>query len=344
MIWAEATLQFDQWKDVMQTEQPAKLKVFEDYFFVSSIWDRNNIRYSGIHRLNEKGEIIPGSGLNMDNYEWMNVMKKRHDIDDALYGKQNTQGQKRGAVNEVEVWTFNWHLNGNPIPVDESEKKKRKFYTEEDAESVGKLNKPTMKTKKSDKLEMEIVSEYVRQPDPIMMMEMVVYVFVNEGIQMMTVQNCYACQSNGPSPDCKVKHMAVGGCLEPDTNFGEKYVRAVLGMLEMGPIMFIYNMACRQLKITPHGSDLLSKAAITWISESDLQMVTNQDEEGVNVQKGGQSGTYLQRVLLPENTSLYHLIRDLFYKFHYDDVMTENVRDYVAMGYMDKKPCTSTTV
>ena len=70
-VWAEATLQFNDWKEFFQNDRPTKRAVYKDYYFVSSIWARNNVRYSGIHRLNTLGEIIPKTGVNLDNYEWI---------------------------------------------------------------------------------------------------------------------------------------------------------------------------------------------------------------------------------------------------------------------------------
>ena len=66
-VWAEATLQFNEWKEYFQSDEPVKYSVHKDYFFVSSISARNNVRYSGIHCLNAAGEIIPKTGINLDN-------------------------------------------------------------------------------------------------------------------------------------------------------------------------------------------------------------------------------------------------------------------------------------
>ena len=61
------------------------------------------MRYSRIHRLNDREEIIPKTGLNLDNYEWVNVMKKVEEINIALYGPQGKKGEKRHvSPNEVQ--------------------------------------------------------------------------------------------------------------------------------------------------------------------------------------------------------------------------------------------------
>ena len=62
-VWAEATLQFNGWKEYFQNDRPAKCFVYKDYYFVSSIWPKNNVRYSGMHCLNTSGEILPKTGV-----------------------------------------------------------------------------------------------------------------------------------------------------------------------------------------------------------------------------------------------------------------------------------------
>ena len=137
-VWAEATLQFNKWKEYFQNDEPVKCTVHKDYFFVSSIWARNNVRYSGIHRLNTSGEIIPKKGINLDNYEWINVMKKEEEINIYLYGLQAVRGEKHASVNEVQVWAYKWLLNGEPVEVKNNNNiagaySTMQFYTEEEA-------------------------------------------------------------------------------------------------------------------------------------------------------------------------------------------------------------------
>ena len=137
-VWAEATLQFNEWKEYFQNDEPVKRTVHKDYFFVSSIWARNNMRCSGIHHLNASGEIIPKTGINLDNYKWINVMKKEEEINIYLYGLQAVRGEKRASVNEVQVWAYKWLLNGEPVEVKNNNNiagaySTMQFYTEEEA-------------------------------------------------------------------------------------------------------------------------------------------------------------------------------------------------------------------
>ena len=46
------------------------------------------MRFSGIHKLDASSNIIQRTGVNLDNYEWNNVMRKADDINVALFGPQ----------------------------------------------------------------------------------------------------------------------------------------------------------------------------------------------------------------------------------------------------------------
>ena len=95
------------------------------------------MRYSGIHHLNASGEIIPKTGINLDNYEWINVMKKEEEINIFLYGLQAVRGEKHASMNKVQVWAYKWLLNGEAVKVKTNNiagaYSTMQFYTEEEA-------------------------------------------------------------------------------------------------------------------------------------------------------------------------------------------------------------------
>ena len=148
------------------------------------------MRYSGIHRLNGRGEIISKTGLNMDNYEWVNVMKKVEDINIGLYGPQAKKGEKRRtSPNEVRVWSYIYYLNGEEV---ERKKPMLHFFSEGEARSIGELNYPEMKLKKTDNLEIKIVSEYTSRPSEYLQMRMVLHQVVKAAVGIARSQKCYA--------------------------------------------------------------------------------------------------------------------------------------------------------
>ena len=150
-VWAEATLDFEQWKEVFKSVKAVKGFVYSDYYFMSSIWSKNNVRYSGIHRLNDRGEIIPKTGLNLDNYEWVNVMKKVEEINIALYGPSGKKGEKRRvSPNEVRMWSYVYLLNGEEVKTEEPA---LSYYSESEARNAAELNEPDLKLKDTDDLE-----------------------------------------------------------------------------------------------------------------------------------------------------------------------------------------------
>lgn len=103
IVWVEAMIQFDDWKELFTTTKP-KSHVSRDMYFVSSIWVRNNMRYSRIYKLGGSSDIIPRTGVNLNNYEWNNVMRKADDINMALFGPHAEKGVKQSASeNELQM-------------------------------------------------------------------------------------------------------------------------------------------------------------------------------------------------------------------------------------------------
>ena len=329
IVWAEATILFDEFKEVMQGEKKAVIQVVDSYYYVSSIWEKNNVRYSGIHKMNGNGEILTGTGLNLDNFEWHNVMKKKDSINEALYGSQSERGLKRWGSEEIKMFKYSWFLNGVEIEVDEREKKKRKAFNEEDAEELGGLNKPQIKTKKNDKLELRITPEMTHRPSPFLQMETVLYVFVKETINLLCAQNCYACMSDGPSRDCQLHHMKAGGCLEPDVDLADKYVSAIREeMISYDHLARLFSTVSRSLNMYPVEADALAMAT-GWISDADVKFAIRFGEEDHPEEMEEFPNITMQDVVLPENYPLYLHVRELFYDLNFDDIQGQKVADYV---------------
>ena len=265
-IWAEAVLQFENWKEAFCGSEPVKALVFEDYYFVSSIWEKNGIRYSGIHRMNDESEIIPRTGVNLDNYEWKNVMKKAEDINIALYGPQAAKGQKRSSPgNELEMWSCGWLLNGVEV---ETFPYKLEFFSEEEARKFGEQFKPSKKAK-TDNLQLCVVSEYKKRPEETTQMKIGMVEIVRLCIEWCRKKFCEACQLDPPAPGQKA-HMKSGGCLDPAVDGVIEYTEDIMAAIAVEDLVAVYNTVCRFLAISPQGSALLAKGAKTWICNDEM--------------------------------------------------------------------------
>ena len=89
--WAKAGLQFNEWRECFITLDTVKKHMVGDLYLITSVWERNGVRYSGIHIIDANSDI-PKTGMNLDCYEWNNVMQKSDEINVALYGAQVEKG------------------------------------------------------------------------------------------------------------------------------------------------------------------------------------------------------------------------------------------------------------
>lgn len=301
-VWAEINLLFDELRESFKGDKPLKRKVIDDMYLVSSIWEKNGVRYSGVHKLNKLGDIIPGTGINLDNYEWNNVMRRAEEIDILLYGEQARKGLKRRSPDcEVEVWSYRWVLNGEELPVvpDNLE-----FYFESEARNHAEMNKPTKKVKKDDTLELKVQSEMKPRPDEILQMKMALISVVKRGIDWCRVKFCDACQHDPPALGQKA-HMKGMGCLCPKTDFVTKYAADVYSAVTPEDLVTVYNTVCRWLGVSPKGALLLAKGALAWIPtdlvDTIIRKMSNYEfDQGVEIK---------DEIFAPENQSLLTVVR-----------------------------------
>ena len=185
------------------------------------------MRYSGIHRLNDREEIIPKTGLNLDNYEWVNLMKKVGEINIALYCPKGKKGEKRRvSPNEVQMWSYIYLLNGEEVKTEEPA---LSYYSESEVRNAAELNEPHLKLKDTDDLETKLVSEYTAHPSEFLQMRMALHQIVRGGVSMIRAMKCPACQLSPPSPSQK-DHMVSGGCMDDNGYNPEQYVDVVMSV------------------------------------------------------------------------------------------------------------------
>lgn len=268
-IWAEAILQFDTWKEFFTTTAEYKKHIFEDMYFISSVWEKNNIRYSGIHKLNAESKIIPGTGLNLDNYEWTHIIKKKDQINEALYGVQELKGEKRlPPENEIQTWSYDWYVD-NKV---EKSPFKIKYFTEKSARQEAEKTKPNV-TDKSTKVELKVTSEFSRKPSETHQMEIILLELIRQLMLKMREENCDGCQMNPPAPG-QHAHM-YGGCLDEGIDMVDEYILDALQVISSTDLVSVYNAVCRFLVISPQGSMQLARAVLDYVPVSKMETTLN---------------------------------------------------------------------
>ena len=310
-VWAEATLDFKQWKEVFKSDKAVKSFVYSDYYFVSSIWSKNNVRYSGIHRLNDREEIIPKTGLNLDNYEWVNVMKKVEEFNIASYGPQGKKGEKRHvSPNVVQMWSYVYFLNGEEVKTEEPA---LSYYSESQARNAAELNEPDLKLKDTDNLEMKFVSEYTTHPSEFLQMKMALHQIVRGGVSLIRAMKCPACQLTPLSPSQK-DHMVSTGCMDDDGYNPEQYIDVVLSVIKPEDFVTLYNTVCRSLEISPGQSSILAEGILAWLGRKyimetvELEYELSWDEERKCTSNS---------VLSHENSPLLDVVREVYHDMNF---------------------------
>ena len=320
-MWAEATLDFEKWKEVFKSDKAVKSFVYGDYYFVSSIWSKNNVRYSGIHHLNDREEIIPKTGLNLDNYEWVNVMKKVEEINIALYGPQGKKGEKRHvSPNEVQMWSYIYLLNGEEVKTEEPA---LSYYSESEARNAAELNEPHLKLKDTDNLETKLVSEYTVCPSEFLQMRMVLHQIVRGGVSMIRAMKCPACQLSPPSPSQK-DHMVSGGCMDDNGYDPEQYVDIVMSVIKPEDLVALYNTICRSLEIYPGQSRMMADGILAWLPRKDIvetveleyELSWDEDKKCTSIS-----------VLSHKNSPLLDVVREVYHDLNFSADLDKRIKE-----------------
>ena len=320
-VWAEATYDFEKWKEVFKSDKAVKSFVYGDYYFVSSIWSKNNVRYSGIHRLNEREDIIPKTGLNLDNYEWVNVMKKVEEINIALYGPQGKKGEKRRASpNEVRMWSYIYLLNGDEVKTEEPA---LSYYSESEARNAAELNEPDLKLKDTDDLQTKIVSEYTARPSEFLQMRMVLHQIVRGGVSLIRSLKCPACQLSPPSSSQK-DHMVSGGCMDDNGYNPEQYVECVMSVMKPEDLVVLYNTVCRSLEINPAQSRIMAEGILAWLPRKDIvETVELEYELSWDEDKKCTSNLVLAHI----NSPLLDVVREIYYDLNFSADLDKRIKE-----------------
>ena len=134
---------------------------------------------------------------------------------------------------------------------------------------------------------------------------MVLFEIVKGVISELRHCNCEACQTSPPVTGQK-GHMKAGGCLDPENESSEGYIEQAWGMMHVSDLVAVYNTVCQFLGVSPQGSTLLAKAALTWISPEGI---VDAIEEGVVLTTSQPAD--MDEMLLQVNSPLLDLVRNV---------------------------------
>ena len=133
--------------------------------------------------------------------------------------------------------SYIWSANGKKIKA----KPQLEFFSEEDACKNAELHKPV--TKKNDKAELEVSSEYKKHPQETVQMQMVLFEVIKPLINELRYCNCEACQTS-PQVTGQKGHMKTGGCLDPEFEWVDAYIQQAWGMIDVSDLVTVYNTVC----------------------------------------------------------------------------------------------------
>ena len=128
-LWAELRKKFSTVSDAVKQERNLKIKLYGEKYLLSEVWTHNGKRYTGFHTLDEDGQIVPYTGVNLDEYEWHALTQNAGNINDVLFNGPEVHPAEekfvKKKVGDVLMFRGVWQIEG-----DDLEEPSVPFFTE----------------------------------------------------------------------------------------------------------------------------------------------------------------------------------------------------------------------
>lgn len=176
-IWRLAESKFPAIDEASELGLDCKLHLTDNFYLISSIFCKNNKRYTGIHELTDDERIAYNTGVNLENSEWSKLTVNFHKVMEFL-GKRHTnvevRPRKRAVdfdcnTSNVKMYTWVWQLDGKDVQMDATSSQ---FYCEDFARSEAQKYFPDKLFNEGD-LSCKIKSFSVPTPESTEIMKIV---------------------------------------------------------------------------------------------------------------------------------------------------------------------------
>lgn len=253
---------------------------FTGYYILSNIFPKNNVRYTGLHKVDRTGTVIKNSGINLAPKEWeafvanINVLKQMVDKDN----KRNKFLLRKEIVVNSKFCLYKWVWSYNDVPLSEHNQKSGEFYTREEAKIEGECFTPTEDNEGSkifdwSCLKLDIIGEPTAPPEATYIMRVVYLFLLKKYIQEKRFSVCSACDIEAPG---QRDHMAVGNCLDFEMD-EEVFLDEAIDAVKVTDMMHLFDNCRKSIGFTPIFSHLLANAAKSFLCRADLKESLSSD-------------------------------------------------------------------
>ena len=259
-----------------------KFNVVGDFYLSTTLWGKQQARYTGIHAFHIFGSVKPLTGINLSDPEWDTLVENFSKVKDLLNGKQvNLSLCKRSFDSEetIKMYAGKWMLGGkaiNPNPKEFFSEQEALFHARERVPIPGRDYKQSEGT---PEIRVECITK--SPPKPTDLMSIVFAYHFNEKIQAVVKENCEACRINS---DSQFDHCRPGNCLDETFDFVQQYGDAAREKIKSYDLMNVFDAVRSKIGAKPILSKQLAKAAVAWISVTSFmdQVRKNQEDSSIS--------------------------------------------------------------
>lgn len=281
-VWklAEKLKIFEKVKQAQTQNKNLKERIGQTpYYIVSNIFYKNNVRYTGIHKINDDGVFEPKSGINLDEREW-DMLTTNFGVVKEMVNPNTTRNQilKRSAdyTSDVTLYKWAWYVNDSPVTL--LNKRSGKFFTQDEAKAEGEAMKPVSGFDAGvydlENLEMKLIPIPASAPETTWHMKIVYLFLLKNFIEKKKRETCEACVADDPS---QFHHLNKGNCLDVEIDHVSVYLSEAVNSVTVTEMSMLFDASRHSIGCRPVFSQILAKAAKNYLDYGELISCLNEE-------------------------------------------------------------------
>ena len=269
-VWAKAEQHFSAVARVFGDGMSVNIKICGDYYLMSSVWQKNAVRYTGIHAKTPVGEVDRFSGVNLTDDEWGMLVNNFKYVKDMMNGHDVDLSVCKAPIlpdDPIRMYSGRWYVENQVVDYDEDV---LLYFSEEEASTMALRRKPFPgKDYPSTGPEPELrVEELIREaPDAICIMNLVLVHLLERKISQESKEHCEGCQTHS---DSGFEHELIGSCGDPDTDHIGLYYEKAKSDVETYDMIRLFEETRRRIRARLLYCKQLAKCARVWLSDEHL--------------------------------------------------------------------------
>ena len=249
---------------VTESDESVRKRLNKDWLLISNNWvdgaNADGRRYTGIHSLGANDQILWNKGVNLNEDEWICMVRSVDEINNVMYGKQMSSSGKRRVWSAVGRPMWGWEISdlGLESPL---------YFSHADAMESGLIVLQVEKDKRGNpNLTVTVFEKQCDYPDSVDLMKLCKRELLIKYVKLAKASDCRACSlgedDHDDAGDCH--HDDAGDCQDPSMDFNKMFVPEGEFFVDSA-VLDLYTRVASLIGMSSYGFDVLNRALLAYI-------------------------------------------------------------------------------